>query len=211
MLHPERSAFCFTLFTNWLGSRKLLALLFVVNVFGTIYGYYWYKNQLLSTDWWLLPFVPDSPTASLFFSFVLLAFLLGRKWPLLEAFAAITLVKYGIWATVMIFWTASLGGPMYWEHYMLVFSHLGMALQAVLYAPFFSFRKKHLVIVAVWVITNDIVDYTLGVFPWLHSVLHPHLTTIAWFTFGLSLFSVALFYVLVIRRRTKKYGHSSQG
>lgn len=200
MQHTKHSTVYYIL-TAWLKNKKFIALLFVVNVLGTIYGYYWYKNQLLATDWRLLPFVPDSPTASLFFTFVLLSFLLSKRWPLIEAFAAVTLVKYGIWATVMIFWTALLGGPMNGTHYMLVFSHLGMALQAVLYAPFFTFRWRELLIVAVWVLANDYVDYTLDVFPWLHAVLHPYLPTIAWFTLILSFFSLTLFYLLVVRRR----------
>ncbi|WP_245001207.1 DUF1405 domain-containing protein [Caldalkalibacillus thermarum] len=49
-------------------------------------------------------------------------FILGRKWKLLEAFAAVTLFKYGIWATVMIIWTGLLGGEVNWQHYMLIVS-----------------------------------------------------------------------------------------
>ncbi|WP_338131271.1 DUF1405 domain-containing protein [Cohnella rhizosphaerae] len=51
---------------NW-----MMTLLMIFYVFGTVYGYYWYKNQLVETmrtqPAWQLPFVPDSPTASLFF------------------------------------------------------------------------------------------------------------------------------------------------
>lgn len=56
----------------------VLILLLLVNVPGTIYGYVWYWNQLKATPWYFTPFVPDSPTASLFFVFVLVAFLLKK-------------------------------------------------------------------------------------------------------------------------------------
>ena len=52
-----------------LGNRSFLWLLLIINVFGTIYGYVWYKWQLVETPTIFLPFVPDSPTASLFFCF----------------------------------------------------------------------------------------------------------------------------------------------
>ena len=84
-----------------LAHRSVLWMLLIVNVIGTIYGYIWYRYQLAETPAIFLPFVPDSPTASLFFVLVLTAFLLRRHFPLLEALAITTLVKYGIWAVVM--------------------------------------------------------------------------------------------------------------
>ena len=83
--------------------------LFVINLLGSIYGFYWYKNQLLSTEWYWLIFVPDSPTASTFFTLVLGLYLMQRRLPILEAFAAITLFKYGIWAVVVIIWGGTCG------------------------------------------------------------------------------------------------------
>lgn len=192
------------LFIDWLGKRGTLVILFIINFLGTIYGYIWYKNQLLTTPAWLWPFVPDSPTASLFFVFVLLAFLMQRKCPLLEAFAAVTLFKYGIWASVMIIWTGLLGGQLVWEHYMLLVSHLGMAIQALLYSHYFSFKSVHLLIVALWTLTNDALDYGLGIFPWLDSLLYPYLTVICLFTISLSLLSLFIFYLLVAHKRVHR-------
>jgi uncharacterized membrane protein YpjA len=185
-------------FIDLLGHRSTIWLLFVVNFLGTIYGYIWYKNQLAETVWWLWPFVPDSPTASLFFTIVLFAFILRKHWPLIEAFAAVTLFKYGIWASVMIIWTGALGGELYWQHYMLLFSHLGMALQALLYSPYLSFRFKHLFIVSIWTLTNDVLDYSIAIFPWLDQRLYPYLSTVYVFTLGLSLVSILIFFFSVV-------------
>jgi uncharacterized membrane protein YpjA len=133
---------------------------------------------------------------------VLLAFLLRKSWPIVEAFATVTLFKYGIWASVMIVWTGILGGELYWQHYMLLFSHLGMAIQAILYSPYFSFTMKHLSIVALWTVMNDLLDYMLGIFPWLDHRLHAHLSTVYSFTLSLSVVSLLIFYFLVVQRKS---------
>ncbi len=67
-----------------LKQRSVLSFLLVVNILGTIYGFIWYGNQLKETLPIFWPFVPDSPMASLFFVFVLIAFLIKRNWGLIE-------------------------------------------------------------------------------------------------------------------------------
>jgi hypothetical protein len=68
---------------EFLGSRFMLWSLFWINFLGTVYGYEWYWGQLTYTavemSPLLLPFVPDSPTASLFFTGVLLYLLRDRN------------------------------------------------------------------------------------------------------------------------------------
>ncbi|MGB8001687.1 MAG: DUF1405 domain-containing protein, partial [Anaerobacillus sp.] len=116
-----------------LKSKPFLWLLLLINVPGTIYGYYWYGWQLEDTKPIFLLFVPDSPTASLFFCFVLVAFLLGKNWPIMESLAAVTLFKYGIWAVVMNMMVMVVTGQLSPIVLMLIFSHLGMAIQGLLY------------------------------------------------------------------------------
>jgi len=47
-------------------NKGMLYFLLVCNLLGTIYGYIWYGSQISITQWQFIPFVPDSPTASLF-------------------------------------------------------------------------------------------------------------------------------------------------
>ncbi|WP_243855037.1 DUF1405 domain-containing protein [Halalkalibacterium halodurans] len=129
-------------FIHWLGQKRTIWLLFIINLLGTIYGYIWYMPQLSETDWRLWPFVPDSPTASLFFTITLLSFIVGKRWPLIEALGAVTLFKYGIWAVVMIIAGKLSGGDLHWTSYMLITSHLGMALQTLLFSRYFKFSFK---------------------------------------------------------------------
>ncbi|MDQ1001733.1 putative membrane protein YpjA [Neobacillus niacini] len=181
-----------------LANRSFLWLLLVVNIAGTIYGYIWYGWQLKETPPIFLIFVPDSPTASLFFVVVLVAFLLKKNWPLIEALAIVTLFKYGIWAVVMNLLVFTAQGELDWIGVMLIFSHFAMAVQALLYAPFYRFRWWHLMVTAIWTLHNDVIDYVFFMLPRYH-MLNEFTPQIGYFTFWLSIFSVVIGYYFVIR------------
>ncbi|SDC13437.1 DUF1405 domain-containing protein [Shouchella lonarensis] len=187
-----------------LGHRYSLWALLMINGLGTIYGYMWYWKQLQATPLAFIPFVPDSPTASLFFVLVLIGCLLNRHWGLLQAFAAVTLIKYGVWAVVMNVFQVIEGAPFHWQIWMLTLSHAGMALQALLFMPFFRIKGWHLMVVFTWVVLNDVMDYFFDMHPWLSSYIMPYIGQIGLFTFGLSLASVALVYFLRRPERSEK-------
>ncbi|THF78394.1 DUF1405 domain-containing protein [Cohnella fermenti] len=184
--------------------RSLMAILMICYIPGTIYGYYWYENQLRET-WnsnplWQLPFVPDSPTASLFFALALLwlwlrpepsvhPFVRGVRG-VLEALAVVTSLKYGIWACAIIFLGAAQGDTIEPSSWMLVFSHGAMAICAVLYGRFFHYGGIAIAVAAAWTFLNDSVDYGFDVYPYLPYELKNDVTGIAWFTFLLTAFSV---------------------
>ncbi len=195
---------------RWLLSRNVLLhpaifwLTMIIYVPGTIYGYYWYKGQLIET-WnehplWQLPFVPDSPTASLFFALALLWLWISpersrRPWAnairgVVEALGVVTSVKYGIWATAIIFAGQAQGDILYWDHWMLIVGHTAMAIMALLYARFFTFGGMALLAAAAWTFLNDTVDYTYGVYPYLPSQLNDDVPYVAAFTFALTALSV---------------------
>lgn len=206
---------------SWLWSRSLLlspwflhALLWA-NALGTLYGYEWYRGQLVRT-WleegkWLVFFVPDSPTASLFFSITIFYLIRDarrrrqdRAVPLTgykdkpltwrgfwEGLAVITQVKYGIWAVAVIFWGASLGDELVWQEWMLVVSHTAMAVEALLYMRFYRFTALAVALGAVWTLANDFVDYSFGVFPYLPKPLYEHLGEVQLFTVCLSALGIA--------------------
>lgn len=179
--------------------RAFLTLLLIINVLGTAYGYYWYKGQLASTEPKFFIFVPDSPTASLFFCFAILGWLLGKNFKLMEALALITLIKYGIWAVVMnlltFLETGSIGG-MGW---MLVFSHFMMAVQAVLYLPKYNFGLIHVTIAAIWTLHNDVIDYLFGQMP-TYRAIEQYASQIGYFTFWLSICCIMLAFLEARKR-----------
>ncbi|WP_391559011.1 DUF1405 domain-containing protein [Robertmurraya sp.] len=187
----------------FLTNRMILWLLLVINVLGTIYAYYWYRYQLAETPPIFLLFVPDSPTACLFFVFVLVAFILGRNWPLFEALAMVTLFKYGIWAVVMNYLVLVVSGELDMIGYMLMLSHGAMALQGLLYAPFYRFKAWHLVVTGIWTLHNDVIDYVFKMLPRYH-MLDDYIPQIGYFTFWLSIVSLTLAYWFVVRAKSKK-------
>ena len=166
--------------------KTFMWILLAVNILGTIYGYIWYMWQLEITDPIFLIFVPDSPTASLFFSIALFGWLINRHFKLIEALALITLVKYGLWAVVMNIWTQFESGPIGFVGWMLVVSHFAMAVQALLYIPNYKFNWIHVLIAAIWTLHNDVIDYVFGQMP-IYRSLSEHTETIGYFTFWLSI------------------------
>ncbi|TVX92911.1 DUF1405 domain-containing protein [Paenibacillus agilis] len=198
-----------------LTNRWVLWALFWSNALGTIYGYYWYKEQLIYT-WmdlpkWQIVFVPDSPTASLFFTISLLFLLFPPKGTsvvllafrgIIEALAVVTSIKYGIWACVMIFSATYQGQDMLWQDWMLISSHLAMAIEALLYAKWFRYGAISIMVAATWTWLNDAVDYMFGVFPSLSQVLMDDLTAICIFTFILTGLSVAAARLAIMEKQT---------
>ncbi|QMV44402.1 DUF1405 domain-containing protein [Cohnella cholangitidis] len=195
---------------KWLLSRSVLLhpttlwLMMLIYIPGTIYGYYWYKGQLEST-WennphWQIPFVPDSPTASLFFALAVLWLWISpgrsrRGWVngvrgVVETLGVVTSVKYGIWATAVIFAGQAQGDVLQWDHWMLIIGHTAMAIVALLYARFFTFGGLALLAAAAWTFLNDTVDYTFGVYPYLPTQLDDDLFYVGLFTFILTALSV---------------------
>lgn len=170
----------------WLMFRPFLVVLFFVNLAGTVYGYIWYGWQLEITEPKFLIFVPDSPTASLFFTIVLGLWIIGKHSPIIEALAFVTLIKYGLWAVVMNLLTLLETGSIGLLGWMLVVSHFAMALQAVLYIDHYRFGWISVALTAVWTLHNDVIDYVFGQMP-IYSTLEVYSAQIGYFTFWLSI------------------------
>ncbi|WP_121605093.1 DUF1405 domain-containing protein [Virgibacillus sp. Bac332] len=180
--------------------KRFLMLLFFINLAGTIYGYKWYESQLSVTPDIFLIFVPDSPTASLFFTIFLLFFMFNRHVPYVEALGIITLFKYGIWAVVMNLLTLAVDGSLNWQGYMLITSHGAMAIQGLLYAPYYQIKLRHIAVAAVWTLHNDIIDYVFEMMP-VYGSLTEYMNEIGYFTFWLSIVSIFIAYYLTIRKK----------
>ncbi|UJL48081.1 DUF1405 domain-containing protein [Virgibacillus sp. NKC19-16] len=182
--------------------RFFLICLFFINLFGSIYGFIWYESQLSITPDKFLIFVPDSPTASLFFTVFLLFFIFKKNVPYIEALAMITLFKYGIWGVGMNLLTLIVEGSLGWQGYMLMASHGAMAIQGLLYAPFYKIKLRHITVAAVWVLHNDIIDYVFEMMP-IYSSLTQYMSEIGYFTFWLSILSIFIAYQLTMKPEKK--------
>jgi len=183
--------------------KRFLLALFLINLFGTIYGFMWYESQLAITPTIFLIFVPDSPTASMFFTIFLLFFLFNKNTPYIEALALTSLFKYGIWAVVMNVFTLIVNGTLDWQGYMLIASHGAMAIQGVLYAPFYKIKLRHLAVASIWILHNEIIDYVYGMMP-IYQKLTKYMNEIGYFTFWLSILTIFVAYKLTIGHRSKR-------
>ncbi|WP_308860253.1 DUF1405 domain-containing protein [Paenibacillus radicibacter] len=210
---------------SFLLSRPILWMVFLINLLGTVYGYYWYWGQLVdiadTEPLWYLPFVPDSPTASLFFTLSLVYLMFPKAEPstkfsravrgFIEAFAVITSIKYGIWAVTMIVAGAYLGDPLSWQHFMLIFSHLGMAFEVLLFGAFYRYGMGAVLCAAAWTLWNDFMDYNKGIFPYLSHTLLNDLDIVKTFTISLSFMCIvtAIIY-MQLRNRTVQIGEQAK-
>jgi uncharacterized membrane protein YpjA len=166
------------------------------------------EYTVANNPFWQVIFVPDSPTASLFFTIAIYMLLYPPKTKfgygfrlLIEALAVVTSVKYGIWAVSIIFAGNAQGSPLVWQDWMLVISHSAMAIEALLYVRLFKLGETMLIPAAAWTFLNDTVDYTYGVFPWLPVQLMDDIASVQYFTFGLTLFSALLAWLVIRQAR----------
>lgn len=148
----------------------LLYTVLLVNLAGTLFGFYYYLPQLASTDPLLWIFVPDSPLATLAFSASILLYRMGRRERALETFAFVSNFVYGLWTPfVLLFYSSGfLETTSITMYSFLIFSHLGMALQAFLILDYSFFDIQSFAVAAFVSVTDNLVDYTLGT----HSTLH---------------------------------------
>jgi len=75
-----------------------------------------------------------------------------------------------------------------------------MALEAVIFYKKYSFGFFSIFIAGLWIFTNDFIDYTQDVHPWLPRSIASLDTIIGEYTLYLSGFTLLLFYFLYILR-----------
>ena len=181
-------------------NRIFLILLLIGNFIGTVYGYYWYRGQLSQTEWYFIPFVPDSPTATLLLCISILLLLLNKKSGLIDALAFTTLIKYGVWAVVMNFITFIEIGTVTNIGLMLIASHGIMAIQAFLFLPHFEVKTWHIYVTAFWLFHNDVIDYVYRQYP-VYGNLQHYFEHIGYFAFWLTIIVLVLLMTIVTRNK----------
>jgi len=147
---------------------RFLVPLIIVNYLGALYGFYWYRHQLAVTPFYLWPLVADSPMSAVFFAAALIFYLAGRRSVLLAVLGSATVIKYGIWAAVVIvhFWL--LKGTIDFVVFMIMVSHLGMALEGIIYLRRVAYTAAAAAAVAAWLLVNDAADYLGEIHPYLY-------------------------------------------
>jgi uncharacterized membrane protein YpjA len=152
---------------NKITKPSFLLMLFCINLIGSIYGFYWYRQQMSETPGILKVFVPDSPTASLLFTLAVLMIIIKKPRPFMMLVACAWLIKYGLWAVIINTHFFLIGGNYTFTNFHLTLSHLGMAVEGFLFINETDFNKSYILSLAVLMLVSDVVDYSLGIHPWL--------------------------------------------
>lgn len=193
--------------------RRWWQALFWINLAGSAYGFWWYRDQLRATPlkYWLV--VPDSPGSTLLFSFFLLALLTGagtvredraRGWlGVLGAFAFVSNMKYGLWTAIVLPQAGIVTGYWTFDHVHLSLSHAGMWVQGFLYAHSFRPGLAPALAAWAWMYLQDLLDYWLLM---THPTLpEPALTgSVRWIAVALSTAWGGLVALQALRDRQRK-------
>jgi uncharacterized membrane protein YpjA len=91
------------------------------------------------------------------------------------------------------------GSSWVWQEWMLIISHLAMAIEVLVYARWLQLRLIFIFIAGSWTLLNDGIDYTFNVYPWLSYELSDDITNILWFTIILSLVTIII--ALLLRKK----------
>lgn len=195
----------------YLEQKWFIITLIFVNLFVLIYGFTWYKEQLLENSLKLLIFIPDGLLASLFFIIFLMLYLFGKRVPIIEALAAVSLFKYGVWTIMVVIWGGWAKEASFiklltletidWTEVLLILTYILMILQAVLFYKKYSFGFWSIIFAGIWILTNDFLDYTLDIHPSLPESISSLDYKVGKYTFYISGFTLLLFYFLSILRR----------
>ncbi|HHX22984.1 MAG: DUF1405 domain-containing protein [Tepidanaerobacteraceae bacterium] len=146
-----------------------LRVLLIINLFGSFYGFYWYRQQLKITPGVLKLFVPDSPTASALFTIALFFIIIKKHKPFITLMACAWLIKYGLWAFILNTHFLLIGGNYNFTNFHLSISHLGMAIEGFLFLTDIPLRKDSIMFLLILMLVNDFLDYGIGIHPWLFS------------------------------------------
>lgn len=150
--------------------NPILFLLVIVNLAGTLFGVYYYIPQLLASEMFFWPLIPDSPTAT--FLFILSLSLIARNdfskekglKNIIYGLAFVGNIKYGLWTVFVLIefmpQFLSINGTLMYS--FLLLSHLGMFLQAFLILPYIDY-SDYILIAPIFYLFNDLIDYSFQI------------------------------------------------
>lgn len=149
---------------DFIFKKRALYIIALANLFGTLFGFYYYSDQLLSTDPILWIFVPASPIATLLFAASIYLNADDRGLPILDALAFVSNLRYGLWTVFCLIYYSEIfftGNSVGLYGFMLV-SHFAMAVQAFILFKWENIGLKALFLASGWYLFNDLIDYSLG-------------------------------------------------
>jgi uncharacterized membrane protein YpjA len=201
------------------GHKLILALVIIINIIGSLFGLYYYWDQLTMTPWYYWLFVPDCPMYSFFMVFALGFIAMGKRFDTFNVITIVGLAMYGAWTMfTLIYFREVFFAP---ENALmsvgLWVSHLGLALESVLLLPYI--KNAGIIswaLAGAWFLAQDFFDYFINFTYAGHLMrLHPlaimeyytqnmagygqllaKLDAMTYVTFAMTLFFIALMFLI---------------
>lgn len=131
----------------------------IINLLGTVFGFWYYWPQLERTAIVMWPIVPVSPLATMYMGLSLIAWRLGYRAEWLHALAFFGCLKYGLWTPFVQVLLNGPAGIELWLYQFLIWSHFAMAVQAFLIHRYANFPVWAVGFATGWYVLNDLLDY----------------------------------------------------
>lgn len=143
--------------------RVSVWLIILINLAGTVFGFWHYRFQLMNSHLAIWPAVPDSPLATLCMSLSLISWRVGKDRNWIHALAFYGNLKYGFWVVIvqLLINDALINGTPY-QLFLLV-SHFGMGIQAVIIYRYATFSVPSVAVATAWFSFNDVVDFFIPI------------------------------------------------
>ncbi|AGK60709.1 putative membrane protein [Archaeoglobus sulfaticallidus PM70-1] len=151
-------------------SRKLMLFIVIANLMGAVYGYYYYRYQLMASPEYFWILITDCPNASLFIAVAVTLILIGRKSDDFSFFSSANLFKYGLWTmSVLIYHKAYFfSGGRYILYSFIFVTHFLLFVESFwLISLAENVSRKGLMLTVLWMVLNDFSDYILNTHPYI--------------------------------------------
>lgn len=135
----------------------------IINTAGSIFGFWYYRFQLLNTSLVMWPVVPDSPIATILMVASVLSWRFGQNRHWIHALAFVGNLKYGLWVVAVQIFINDVLMSQNLYYWFLLISHFGMGLQAFVIYRYAKFTVPAVGIATSWFGFNDIVDYLIPI------------------------------------------------
>ncbi len=190
-------------------NAPLMAIVIIINLAGALVGFFYYWDQILTSNPSIWLFIPDCPFYVLLGAIVLAAYLIKkRRSDFVSFITAIGLLKYGTWTALVVLgfntFYFAIDSTLYG---LIAIMHIGMAFEFVL--PLFLIQRVRWYFAALallWFFANDVVDYYFAAHP---PIPINELTIIAPLTFALTPLCTAVVY-FGARRLSNNTAHNSR-
>ncbi len=170
-------------------NKNFLLLLAITNFCAGVFSINYYLTQLTRTDFWFWLFVIDCPLYAILFGLLLLSRIREKNFSLPGFIVIVGSIKYGLWTLFALLVSGNL-----FNNGLIIFSHVLLLLQVIVFYKFFEFKIKHFFIVILWFLLNDFFDYVLLTHPFFDTIFFVEVALFAIITSIFIPFFVGIFF-----------------